>query len=90
MDKMYRLEDHNVRAGESPSDFIIQQIDATLSGSAASVTTNFKSGNIGYLLLKKASTNSSGVLSVAAAVPGATADVSVLVFGRSRDLFSSF
>lgn len=88
--KLFRLQDKNVRVAESPSDSIICEVQGTLSGGVVSCTTPFKSAKgLGYLVMAKADTNSSGVLSADISKPGNSDDVRVLIFGKSQDLFNT-
>lgn len=89
--KLYRLVDHGVRAGESPSDMVVCEVKGTLSGGQLSCQTPFKSGrDIGYVVLMRTTTNSSGVLTADIAKPGNTDTATVLVFGKGADLQTEF
>lgn len=89
MNRGFRLLDINNKWGETPGDLIVQIRTATLSGSSATITTEFPEGAaVFYLMGKKATVNASKQITAAAAVPGATDTVEVLVFGTGADLTS--
>lgn len=90
MAKLYRLQDHAVRAGESTSDIVMAECQGTLSGGTLAVTTPFKSNaDIAYLVAMRTTTNSSGVLTADISDPGNTDAVTVFVLGKGTDLATS-
>jgi hypothetical protein len=89
--KLFRLVDLNVRAGESPSDMVVVECKGTLSGGTLSCTTPFKSGkDVAHLVMYRGTTNSSGVLTADISKPGNTDNCTVLVFGKGYDLQAEF
>lgn len=89
--KLFRLIDHAVRAGESTSDIVVAEVKGTLSGGILSCQTPFKNGkDIGYVVLMRTTTNASGVLSADISKPGNSDNCTVLVFGKGYDLQTEF
>jgi len=73
--------------GPAPSDKVFVRIEGTLSGSSLSVDLSkyFREGaEVEYFVFKKA-TISSGTITAAAAVAGATDEVSVIIIGNPMD-----
>lgn len=89
--KLYRMPDHGIRAGESPSDFLVAEVKGTLSGGILSCTTPFKNAkDVGYVVLHRTTTNASGVLSADISKPGAADNCIVLVFAKGYDMQNEF
>lgn len=70
--------------GMAPTDVLLDVIpNVVLSGSAATITMDdYKSGTVisGYAVLKQATFNTSGQITVNLTAPGATDTVTVLLF----------
>jgi len=85
--KLYRLEDHAVRAGESTSDIVMAEVKGTLSGGTLSCVTPFRNNSdVSYVVLARTTTDGSGVLTADITKPAATDICTVLVIGKGYDL----
>lgn len=85
--KLYRLEDHSVRAGESTSDIVLAEVKGTLAAGQLTCTTPFRNNaDVSYVVLARTSTDSSGAFTADITKPAATDTCTVLVIGKGYDL----
>ena len=85
--KLYRWQDHAVRAGESTSDIVMCEVKGTLAGGQVTCKTPFRNNaDISYVVLARTTTNGSGSFTADITEPGATDICTVLVIGKGYDL----
>lgn len=85
--KLYRVEDHAVRTGESTSDIVMAEVKGTLVGGLLSCVTPFRNNaDVSYVVLARTTTDGTGLMTADITKPGATDNCTILVIGKGYDL----